>query len=91
MTGQGGPLRMSLADRREIRTMKLSDISKAEWDRLIEAIKRPDHSFDLNDLTRAVMAKFDMDERTAKRLVRRQAQQMTIKPRDVARLWQGLV
>jgi hypothetical protein len=67
--------------------MRHTDITKADWDALIRAIKRPDNSFDLNDLARAVMAKFGLDEKTAKRFVRRYDQQMTLKPRDAARLW----
>jgi hypothetical protein len=54
-----------------------TDITEAEWKALIEAIKQPDNSFDLNDLARAVMAKLYVNERTAKRLVRRYDQRMT--------------
>ena len=33
------------------------------------------------------MAKFNVDGRTAKGLVRRYDQRMTVKPQDIARLW----
>ncbi len=67
--------------------MQHTDIPDAEWDAMIEAVKRPDHVFNLRDLARAVMAKFNVDEATAKRLVRRHDQRMTVKPRDVAALF----
>jgi hypothetical protein len=44
-------------------------------------------SFDLHDLERAVMEKFGVDKLTVKRLVRRNDQQSTIKPRDLKLLW----
>jgi hypothetical protein len=70
--------------------MRHTDITESEWNALIDTIKRPDHVFDLVDLARAVMAKFNVDEKTAKRLVRRNDQQTTMKPRDLARLWNAL-
>lgn len=67
--------------------MQHTEITKAEWAALVKTIKRPDNSFDLVDLAGAVMAKFNVDERTAKRLVQRYDQQMAMKPSDEARLW----
>ena len=67
--------------------MKHIDIPKAEWRALKNSIKQPDNSFDLRDLERAVAEKYGVDEKTAKRLVRRHDQQSTIKPRELARLW----
>jgi hypothetical protein len=65
--------------------MNHTDITKSDWDALIASIMRPDNSFDLNDLAGAVSIKFNIDETAAKRLVRRLDQQMTLKPREVAR------
>jgi hypothetical protein len=62
--------------------MRHTDITDSDWDALIESIKQPDNHYDLNDLTRAVMAKFQIDEAIAKRLVRRRDQRMTLKPRE---------
>ena len=68
-------------------TMQHTDIAKSDWDALIASIKQPGGVFDLKDLVRAVMVKFNIDETTARRLVRRLDQQMTLKPREIARLF----
>jgi hypothetical protein len=60
-------------------TMQHTDITASDWDGLIATIQRPDNSFDLNDLARAVTAKFNVDEETARRLVRRWDQKMILK------------
>lgn len=60
--------------------MRYTDITAPDWDALIATIKQPDNSFDLKDLARAVTVKFNVDEKTACRLVRRLDQQMTLKP-----------
>lgn len=65
--------------------MQHTDITKSDWDALIASIQRPDGVFDLKDLVRVVTVKFGIDETTARRLVRRLDQQMTLKPREVAR------
>jgi hypothetical protein len=56
--------------------MQYSDISDADWKALVEAITLPDNSFNLHDLRRAVMAKFNLDEATAKQFVRRHDRRM---------------
>ncbi|SIN97278.1 hypothetical protein SAMN05443247_01100 [Bradyrhizobium erythrophlei] len=70
-------------------TMQHTDITKSDWVALIASIKQPNNSFDLNDLARAVTVKFSIDETTARRLVRRFDQQMTLKARNAARLFNG--
>ena len=59
--------------------MRHTDIAASDWDALIETIKRPDNSFDLKDLARAVTVKFNVDDKTACRLVRRWDQRMILK------------
>jgi hypothetical protein len=69
-------------------TMKHTDITPEQWRVLKCSILKPDYSFDLRDLERAVMARFHLDKATAKRLVRRHDQQNTAKPGDISKLWQ---
>jgi hypothetical protein len=56
--------------------MQYSDISDAEWKALVEAITLADNTFNLHDLRRALMAKFNLDESTAKQFVLRRDRRM---------------
>lgn len=73
--------------RYKAKSMKHTDITRAEWMQMKDSIKRSDGVFDLRDLERAVMAKLNVDAQTAKHLVRRQDQQNTMTPRKLARFW----
>jgi hypothetical protein len=45
-------------------------ITAADWERIVDQVKRPDHVFSLRDVEKVVMAEFDVPLKEAKRVVR---------------------
>jgi hypothetical protein len=67
--------------------MAMTDITREAIEEIVESVEKPDGSFDLRDVEKAVAARFGLSAREAKRLVRALDRAMVIGTEGLTRLF----